>query len=113
MSFLFGKKSKPPPPSNPLPAATRDITSSHGPSGSNGPAPRDISLDKTRPTPPSQASTPAASLNNSLNSLQNQALSLTAAAPLDAKPLVRDRSESNAPVCTSRHGSFCLVIYPS
>ncbi|KAF2856554.1 hypothetical protein T440DRAFT_383350 [Plenodomus tracheiphilus IPT5] len=92
MSFLFGKKSKPPPSA--LPAATREITSSHGPAPQpaslNGAATRDISFEKNRAGAQSQTPTPGGSVNNSLSSLQNQGLSSTP----EPKAL-RERAEPN------------------
>ncbi|KAF1947252.1 kelch domain-containing protein 3 [Clathrospora elynae] len=71
MSFLFGKKSKQ--QSSVLPAATRDITSSHGqgqPTAAvNGSGIRDG--EKARGGgPQTQTPTPGSSVNNSLSSLQ-------------------------------------------
>lgn len=93
MSFLFGKKSKPPPSA--LPAATRDITSSHGqgppPAAVNGGPPREA--DKSRGPSQSQTPTPGSSVNNSLSSLQNQGITTTP----EPKAL-RERGDSNAQV---------------
>ncbi|ORY09193.1 hypothetical protein BCR34DRAFT_375419 [Clohesyomyces aquaticus] len=90
MSFLFGKKNKQ--QNNALPAATRDITSSHGPGSQiptvNGAGAREP--EKPRSGPPAQTPTPGASVNNSLSSLQNPA---TTASP-EPKTL-RDRSDSD------------------
>ncbi|KAH9868231.1 hypothetical protein J1614_007303 [Plenodomus biglobosus] len=93
MSFLFGKKNKPSPSA--LPAATRDITSSHGqtpqPASLNGAAAaRDISFEKTRAGAQSQTPTPGGSVNNSLSSLQNHGHSSTP----EPKAL-RERAEPN------------------
>ncbi|KAH9866442.1 hypothetical protein IAQ61_008447 [Plenodomus lingam] len=92
MSFLFGKKNKPSPSA--LPAATREITSSHGqtpqPASLNGAATRDISFEKNRAGAQSQTPTPGGSVNNSLSSLQNPGLSSTP----EPKAL-RERAESN------------------
>ncbi|KAH3920936.1 hypothetical protein HBH56_011820 [Parastagonospora nodorum] len=92
MSFLFGKKNKQ--QSNALPAATREITSSHGPAPPpvgappNGAAIRDG--EKNRPGPQSQTPTPGSSVNNSFSSLNNQG---NATAP-EPKAL-RDRADPN------------------
>ncbi|KAH6620168.1 hypothetical protein C7974DRAFT_363547 [Boeremia exigua] len=78
MSFLFGKKNKQQP--NALPAATREITSAHGPgpqvASLNGPL---REKDAARPAPQPQqqpqhsnTSTPSGSVNNSLSSLQGR-----------------------------------------
>ncbi|OCL08257.1 cell polarity protein-like protein [Glonium stellatum] len=70
MSFLFGKSKKHQYAA--LPAATRDITSSHGQGSliptTNGLGGRDP--EKARGGPPTQTPTPGSSVNNSLNSLQ-------------------------------------------
>ncbi|KAJ4373860.1 Negative regulator of mitotic exit [Neocucurbitaria cava] len=71
MSFLFGKKNKQQPPGA-LPAATREISSSHG----QGPTPPAINgglrdVEKNRGGPQTQTPTPGGSVNNSLSSLQN------------------------------------------
>jgi hypothetical protein len=110
MSFLFGKKNKQ--PANALPAATRDITSSHGPGQAtppvapNGAPVRDV--EKTRPGPQTQTPTPDRSVNNSLSSLQNQPL---ANAP-EPKAL-RDRADPNSqvhsPCGLSMHHSECML----
>lgn len=93
MSFLFGKKNKQ--QSNALPAATREITSSHGPAppaaAPNGGAARDV--EKTRPGPQSQTPTPGGSVNNSFSSLNNQSIATTP----EPKAL-RDRADPNAQV---------------
>ncbi|OAL57053.1 hypothetical protein IQ07DRAFT_607278 [Pyrenochaeta sp. DS3sAY3a] len=94
MSFLFGKKNKQQQqqPAGALPAATRDITSSHGqgppPAALNGIGVREV--DKSRGGPPAQTPTPGGSVNNSLSSLQNQGNSSTP----EPKAL-RDRGDSN------------------
>lgn len=95
MSFLFGKKSKQ--QGNPLPPATRDITSSSGPgpqvASLNGP-PREKDGPRPGPQPQSNTSTPSGSVNNSLSSLQGR----------DGQPLVpepkalRERAGSNEQV---------------
>lgn len=73
MSFLFGKKNKQQQQPGALPAATREISSSHGqgppPAAINGAGIRDI--EKSRPGPQTQTPTPGGSVNNSLSSLQN------------------------------------------
>jgi hypothetical protein len=91
MSFLFGKKSKQ--PSNALPPATREITSSHGPgqpppAAVNGAASRDV--EKPRGGPSSQTSTPGGSVNNSLSSLQNPAN-----APTPEPKALREKTDTN------------------
>jgi hypothetical protein len=94
MSFLFGKKNKQ--QTNALPAATREITSSHGqatpPAALNGAVLRDA--EKTRPGPQAQtqalSSTPGGSVNNSFSSLNNQSNSATP----EPKAL-RDRADPN------------------
>ncbi|KAF2034436.1 cell polarity protein-like protein [Setomelanomma holmii] len=77
MSFLFGKKSKQ--QSSALPAATREISSSHGQGppapAINGGGPRDV--EKSRPGPQAQTPTPGGSVNNSFSSLQNPANATT------------------------------------
>jgi hypothetical protein len=92
MSFLFGKKNKQ--QSNALPPATREITSSHGqaapPAALNG-AVRDV--EKSRPGPQSQNSTPSASVNNSISSLQNHGNATTP----EPKAL-RERADPNVQV---------------
>lgn len=96
MSFLFGKKNKQ--QSNALPAATREITSSHGPApppvgaAPNGGAIRDA--EKNRPGPQSQTPTPGSSVNNSFSSLNNQG---NATAP--EQKALRDRADPNPQVC--------------
>jgi hypothetical protein len=94
MSFLFGKKNKQ--QSSALPAATREITSSHGQGppapAVNGGGIRDV--DKSRPGPQVQTPTPGGSVNNSLSSLQNPANATTP----EPKAL-RDRADSNMQVC--------------
>ncbi|KAL6712530.1 Negative regulator of mitotic exit [Coniothyrium glycines] len=91
MSFLFGKKNKQ--QSSALPAATRDITSSHAqgppPPALNGVVARDP--EKGRPGPQSQNSTPSASVNNSFSSLREPPNTSTP----EPKAL-RDRPEPNA-----------------
>lgn len=94
MSFLFGKKNKQ--PSSALPAATREITSSHG----QGPPPAAINgvvaardMEKSRGGPQSQTSTPGGSVNNSLSSLQNPSTTTTP----EPKAL-RERGDPNAQV---------------
>lgn len=96
MSFLFGKKNKQQQqPAGALPAATRDITSSHGqgppPAALNGIGIREV--DKSRGGPPAQTPTPGGSVNNSLSSLQNQGDSSTP----EPKAL-RERTDSNPQV---------------
>ncbi|KAF2203139.1 cell polarity protein-like protein [Delitschia confertaspora ATCC 74209] len=96
MSFLFGK-SKNKHQNSALPAATREITSSHGP-GSQVPPANALGGregDKTRIGPQTQTPTPGTSVNNSLSSLQNPR---NAASP-EPKPL-RDRSDSDFQVST-------------
>jgi hypothetical protein len=97
MSFLFGKKNKQ--QSNALPAATREITSSHGPTppaaAPNGAPVRDI--EKQRPGPQSQTSTPGGSVNNSFSSL-NQPPNASTPEP----KALRERNDSNGQVCTRR-----------
>ncbi|KAF2131965.1 cell polarity protein-like protein [Dothidotthia symphoricarpi CBS 119687] len=97
MSFLFGKKSKP--PTSALPPAVREISSSNGqgapPTSLNG-ALREP--DKSRPgpqsqPPQSQTPTPGGSVNTSLSSLQGP----TSATPPEPKSLLRERAESNLP----------------
>jgi hypothetical protein len=106
MSFLFGKKNKQ--PANALPAATRDITSSHGPGQATPPvAPNGApvrEVEKTRAGPQMQTPTPERSVNNSLSSLQNQPL---ANAP-EPKAL-RDRADPNSQVNSTRE----LSLHPS
>ncbi|KAH7078587.1 hypothetical protein FB567DRAFT_139063 [Paraphoma chrysanthemicola] len=91
MSFLFGKKNKQ--QSSALPAATREITSSHGQAPPapllNGGGVRDV--EKSRPPPQAQTPTPGGSVNNSLSSLQNQPNATTP----EPKAL-RERADSNA-----------------
>ncbi|KAF2192504.1 hypothetical protein K469DRAFT_735480 [Zopfia rhizophila CBS 207.26] len=90
MSFLFGKKNKQ--QNNALPAATREISSSHG-QGSQIPTANGLSgrdPEKSRGGPQMQTPTPGASVNNSLSSLQNPG---STASP-EPKTL-RDRSESD------------------
>jgi hypothetical protein len=76
MSFLFGKKNKQ--QTNALPAATREITSSHGPgqptppAAPNGGPIRDV--EKSRPGPQMQTATPERSVNNSFSSLNQAAV---------------------------------------
>lgn len=94
MSFLFGKKSKP--PAGALPPATREITSSHGPgpqvANINGAVARDP--EKARGGSQGQTPTPGGSVNNSLSSLQGQGGNATP----EPKAL-RERSDSQ--VCRS------------
>ena len=97
MSFLFGKKSKQ--QSNALPAATREIKSSHGPNGPqpaslNGP-PREKDGPRPGPQPQTNTSTPNGSVNNSLSSLQGREAA-QAVAP-EPKAL-RERGGSNEQV---------------
>jgi len=93
MSFLFGKKSKQ--QGNPLPAATREITSSHGPNGPqpaslNGP-PREKDGPRPGPQPQTNTSTPSGSVNNSLSSLQGREAQAVAPEP----KALRERGGSN------------------
>ncbi|KAF2273662.1 galactose oxidase [Westerdykella ornata] len=98
MSFLFGKKSKQHQGSG-LPPATREISSSHGPGSqlppANAPGPRD--LEKVRPGPPGQISTPGTSVNNSLNSLN----ATNTASPEPRAS--RDRSDSDQQASRTRN----------
>lgn len=98
MSFLFGKKNKQQPPSA-LPAATRDISSSHGqstpPAAVNGGVARDI--EKSRGGPQTQTPTPGSSVNNSLSSLQTPGN----AVPPEPKAL-RERADLNAQNANAR-----------
>lgn len=86
MSFLFGKKSKAQPSA--LPAASREISSSHGQPQQapvlNGAPIRDA--EKT-------SSQGSASVNNSLNSLQNPGN-----APTPEPKALRERADSSAQV---------------
>jgi hypothetical protein len=106
MSFLFGKKNKQ--QTNALPAATREITSSHGqaapPATLNGAVLRDA--EKNRPGPQAQQvqpqnSTPGGSVNNSFSSLNNQGNATTP----EPKAL-RDRADPN----TAQVGLFFEYI---
>lgn len=89
MSFLFGKSKKH--QNTALPAATRDISSSHGQGSliptANGLGGRDP--EKARGGPPTQTPTPGSSVNNSLNSLQAP----TSTSSPEPKTL-RERSDS-------------------
>jgi hypothetical protein len=99
MSFLFGKKNKQ--QANALPAATREITSSHGPGQATPPVAPNVApngapvreVEKIRAGPQMQTPTPERSVNNSLSSLQNQP---TGNAP-EPKAL-RDRADPNSQV---------------
>lgn len=111
MSFLFGKKSKEQ-KSTALPAATRDISSSHGQGSqiptANGAGGRDP--EKGRPGPPGQTAsgTPSASVNNSLSSLQ--AVGNTASPEPKA---LRERSDSDFQVSTiHRSCSVAPLVAP-
>ncbi|KAH8719362.1 cell polarity protein-like protein [Phaeosphaeriaceae sp. PMI808] len=91
MSFLFGKKKQ---QANALPAATREITSSHG----QGPQPAALNgalreVEKGRPGPQAQTTTPSGSVNNSISSLHNPPN------PSTPEPkALRERSDSSAQV---------------
>ncbi|CAO2657683.1 Nn.00g038090.m01.CDS01 [Neocucurbitaria sp. VM-36] len=91
MSFLFGKKNKQQQPGA-LPAATREISSSHG----QGPTPAAINggtrdVEKNRGGPQTQTPTPGGSVNNSLSSLQNPANVTT-----PESKVLRERVDPNA-----------------
>jgi len=101
MSFLFGK-SKNKHQNNALPAATREISSSHGPGSqipaANGP------VGNSEKTPLAKTPTPSGSVNNSISSLPN---AINTASP-EPKGL-RERSDSEFQV--SRHvGEFRFAL---
>ncbi|PSN70029.1 hypothetical protein BS50DRAFT_608685 [Corynespora cassiicola Philippines] len=108
MSFLFGKKNKQQQQqqSSALPPASRNIGSSHGQASqiptANGASDRDPEKSRGAPPPqqqqqqqssqpPTQTSTPGGSVNNSLNSLQNQSTSTSSPEP----KTLRDRADSD------------------
>jgi hypothetical protein len=99
MSFLFGKKNKQQQqqqqPTNALPPATREITSSHGPAQQpaalNGAIARDAEKSRGGQQPP--VTTPSGSVNNSLSSLQG-----AASAPAPEQKALRDKTDPNAQV---------------
>ncbi|KAF1841422.1 uncharacterized protein K460DRAFT_167045 [Cucurbitaria berberidis CBS 394.84] len=91
MSFLFGKKNKQQQQQpGALPAATREISSSHGqgppPAAINGAGIRDV--DKSRGGSQTHTPTPGGSGNNSLSSLGN--------APTPEPKALRERVDPNA-----------------
>ncbi|KAF2007519.1 hypothetical protein P154DRAFT_120301 [Amniculicola lignicola CBS 123094] len=96
MSFLFGKKNKQ--QSNALPAATRDIGSSHGPGSqiptTNGAGGRDP--EKARDRAQGQTPTPGGSVNNSISSLTNTGPgAIGASAPSGDAKAPRDRPDAD------------------
>jgi hypothetical protein len=105
MSFLFGKSKKH--QNTALPAATRDISSSHGQGSliptANGLGGRDP--EKARGGPPTQTPTPGSSVNNSLNSLQAP----TNTSSPEPKTL-RERSDSELHVSLFPLGHSCCQI---
>jgi hypothetical protein len=104
MSFLFGKKNKQ--PANALPAATRDITSSNGqalPPALAGGAVREV--EKNRPGPQAQTSTPGGSVNNSFSSLNAGVI------PAPEPKALRERADSNTQVRLSSKQAVARFAY--
>jgi hypothetical protein len=105
MSFLFGKKNKQ--QANALPAATREITSSHGPAtppvAPNGGPIREV--EKSRPGPQMQTSTPGGSVNNSFSSLNQGSVNTP-----EPKAL-RERADPNSQVSSTYQLDAPVVHY--
>lgn len=106
MSFLFGKSKKTP---SALPAATREIASSHGPetrvptaNGMNGP----INGMERRGTIQNQALSQAPSVNGSLESMRGPGMATPLGEPSKDLPLrARAESDLNVSGCPRREQS--------